>query len=52
MGQAVGDIDNDGGFDLFLTNYGADRLFLNNGDCTGTDITASAVLDGRIFRRL
>ena len=52
MGKAVGDIDNDGGLDLYLTNYGADRLFRNNGDCTGTDITESAVLDVRIFRRL
>lgn len=44
MGTAVGDIDNDGDLDLYLTNYGADQLFRNNGDCTWTDITESAAI--------
>ncbi|NNF62374.1 MAG: CRTAC1 family protein [Gammaproteobacteria bacterium] len=32
MGVAVGDVDNDGNLDLFVTNYGPDRLFRNNAD--------------------
>jgi hypothetical protein len=45
MGVAVGDVNNDGWPDLFLTEYGRVRLFLNNGDgkCF-TDITAEAGL--------
>jgi hypothetical protein len=31
MGAAVGDVDNDGRPDLFLANYGADQLWLNQG---------------------
>lgn len=30
-GVAVGDIDNDGDFDLFVTNYGEDVLYRNDG---------------------
>jgi hypothetical protein len=32
MGAAVGDIDNDGDADLFVTAVGGDRLFVNGGD--------------------
>ncbi len=32
MGVAVGDIDGNGTSDLFLSNYGEDRLLLNRGD--------------------
>ena len=35
MGVAVGDYDNDGYEDLYVTAYGGDRLYHNNGD--GTD---------------
>jgi hypothetical protein len=46
MGVAVGDVNNDGYPDLYLTNYGSDRLFLNRGgDGTFVDITASAGID-------
>ena len=39
MGVAVGDYDNDGNPDLFVTNYGQDTLFHNNGNGTFTDAT-------------
>ena len=42
MGAAVADYDNDGDFDLFLTGFGPDALFRNNGDGTFTDVTAEA----------
>jgi hypothetical protein len=42
MGVAVGDIDNDGHDDLYLTNYGANVLYRNRGDGTFEDITARA----------
>jgi hypothetical protein len=46
MGVAVGDVNNDGWPDVFLTEYGRVRLFLNNGDGkTFTDITEEAGLD-------
>jgi enediyne biosynthesis protein E4 len=42
MGAAVGDYDNDGYLDLFVTGFGAATLFHNNGDGTFTDVTAKA----------
>ncbi|MEE8459165.1 MAG: CRTAC1 family protein [Phycisphaerales bacterium] len=42
MGCAVGDIDNDGDLDVYVTNWGPDVLYRNNGDGTFTDITAEA----------
>ena len=38
MGVAVGDYDNDGFDDLFITAYGQSRLFHNNGNGTFTDV--------------
>jgi len=46
MGVAVGDFDNDGFDDLFLTAYGQSRLFHNNGNGTFTDVTQKAGLSG------
>jgi enediyne biosynthesis protein E4 len=40
----VGDYDNDGFDDLFITDYGHNVLFHNNGDGTFTDVTAKAGL--------
>src|SRR5437667_8584759 len=45
MGVAVGDYDNDGFQDLYLTNFGNNVLYHNNGDGTFTDVTAQAGVD-------
>jgi hypothetical protein len=42
MGAAVGDYDNDGFDDLYVTNYGANTLYRNNGNGTFADVTARA----------
>ncbi len=48
MGGAVGDYDNDGWPDLYITCLGGNTLYHNNGDGTFTDVTAKAgVSDGR-----
>jgi enediyne biosynthesis protein E4 len=46
MGIAVGDYDNDGFDDLFVTALGQSRLFHNNGNGTFTDVTRKAGLSG------
>src|SRR2546422_8630504 len=46
MGVAVGDFDNDGYDDLFVTAYGQSHLFHNNGNGTFTDVTDKAGLQG------
>lgn len=45
QGVCVGDYDNDGFPDLFLTQYGRNVLYHNNGDGTFTDVTRKAGLD-------
>src|ERR1700726_825757 len=46
MGVAVGDYDNDGYPDLYVTSYGKNILYHNNGDGTFTDVTAKAGVSG------
>ena len=46
MGVAVGDYDNDGYDDLFVTAMGQSHLFHNNGNGTFTDVTPKAGLLG------
>ena len=36
MGAAAGDIDNDGWIDLYVTNFGKNRMYRNNGNGTFT----------------
>jgi hypothetical protein len=42
FGCAVGDYDNDGWPDLYVTNYGMNRLYHNNHDGTFTDVAEQA----------
>src|SRR5579863_8381853 len=46
MGVAIGDFDNDGYDDLFVTAYGQSHLFHNNGNGTFSDVTEKAGLSG------
>lgn len=46
MGVAVGDYDNDGFDDLFISAVGQSYLFHNNGNGTFTDVTKTAGLGG------
>jgi hypothetical protein len=42
-GVAVGDVNNDGFVDVYVSNYGsADQFFINNGNATFTDVTSRA----------
>ena len=47
MGVAVGDVNNDGLPDVYLTNYGPDRLLLNTSEGVFVDITDEAGIDNR-----
>jgi len=40
QGVAIGDVDNDGDLDVYVTNFGRDAFYRNNGD--GTFVEASA----------
>ncbi|HJW99055.1 MAG TPA: CRTAC1 family protein [Terriglobales bacterium] len=46
MGIAIGDYDNDGYDDLFISAVGQSRLFHNNGNGTFADITQKAGIGG------
>jgi hypothetical protein len=45
MGVAVGDVDNDGHADLYLTRLGGNSLYLGRGDGTFRDATAAAAVN-------
>jgi enediyne biosynthesis protein E4 len=45
MGAAVGDINNDGRPDLYITNLGANQMYLNKGDGTFVDVTKESGTD-------
>jgi enediyne biosynthesis protein E4 len=42
MGVAIGDYDNDGYEDIYVTNFGGNTLYHNNGNRTFTDVTKTA----------
>jgi len=41
FGAVAGDIDNDGDTDIYLCNWGANRLYLNDGEGKFTDVAVS-----------
>ena len=45
-GVAVGDYDNDGFLDLYVTSFGPNLLYRNNGNGTFTDVTSKAGVAG------
>jgi hypothetical protein len=47
QGVCIGDYDNDGWEDLFITYYGKNVLYHNNGDGTFTDVSQKAGVAGK-----
>ena len=45
IGCACADYDNDGNTDLYVTNYGPDVLYHNDGDGSFTDVTVNVGID-------
>ncbi len=46
MGVTVGDFNNDGYPDIYISNYGPNALYKNNGDGTFTNLTKQAKVGG------
>lgn len=46
MGITVGDFNNDGYPDIYISNYGPNTLYRNNGNGTFTDVTKRAMVGG------
>ena len=46
QGVAVGDYNSDGFPDIFVGNFGSNRLLCNNGDGTFSDVSDAAGIDG------
>jgi hypothetical protein len=49
MGTAVGDYDNDGFPDLFISRYGTNRLYRNHGDGTWSEVPGQPALNDERF---
>ncbi len=49
MGAAVGDYDNDGFQDLYVSSYGPNHLYKNNGDGTWSEIMDQPTLNDQRF---
>ena len=45
IGCACADYDNDGDTDLYITNYGPDILYQNDGDGSFTDVSLDVGID-------
>jgi hypothetical protein len=50
QGVCVGDYDNDGWDDLFVTYFGKNVLYHNNGDGTFTDVSQKSGVAGKVAR--
>ncbi len=49
MGVAVGDVDGNRASDLFISNYGEDRLLLNQGDGSFREATRANGIEGNVW---
>lgn len=47
MGITVGDFNNDGYPDIYISNYGPNTLYKNNGNGTFTDVTKRTMVGGK-----
>ena len=48
QGCCIGDYDNDGFDDLYVTSFGKNVLYHNNGDGTFTDVSEKAGVEARV----